>query len=263
MDGREDVTIEGHGGKVNDLTLGRPLAIIAGIGPVEGPCPCEDAMPTRAVLFDFDGVIADTENVHVAAWQRTFGVMGWMESDESCARAAEIDDRAFVAEVFARRKIEEGNVEGWVARKQELTLRLLADAPSAYPGVVALVGRLRGQVRLGVVTTTWRGNVEVVLRTSGLLAAFEFIVAKEDVIAPKPDPEGYRLALAKLGLPASDVVALEDSPSGLAAARAAGTRVVAVGHRKGRGEWAAGSAFVADFAEPVRVLEALGVELGR
>ena len=71
-------------------------------------------MTNRAVLFDFDGVIADTENVHVAAWQRTFGLMGWIESDEVCARAAEIDDRAFVREVFARRKIE-GDVEGWVA----------------------------------------------------------------------------------------------------------------------------------------------------
>src|ERR1700678_3892929 len=121
-------------------------------------------MPTRAVLFDFDGVIADTGNVHVAAWQRTFGVMGWLESDEACARASEIDDRAFVAEVFARRKIDDGNIEGWVARKQELTLRLLADAPRIYPSVALLVERLRGRVRLGVVTTTWRANVEAVLK---------------------------------------------------------------------------------------------------
>ena len=216
-------------------------------------------MPTRAVLFDFDGVIADTENVHVAAWQRTFGVMGWTETDEACARAAEIDDRAFVAEVFARRKIEGGDVEGWVARKQELTLKLLADAPRVYRGVAALVERLRGRVRLGVVTTTWRGNAEAVLEASGLAKAFEFVVGKEDVKAPKPDPEGYRLAVAKLKLPAKDVVALEDSPNGLAAARGAGVRVVAVGHRRAEGPWAGNAPFVAGLVDLPRVLDALGL----
>jgi beta-phosphoglucomutase len=216
-------------------------------------------MPTRAVLFDFDGVIADTENVHVAAWQRTFGVMGWIEADETCARAAEIDDRAFVAEVFERRKIEGGNVEGWVARKQELTLQLLADSPRVYPGIVRLIERLKGKVRLGVVTTTWRGNVEAVLKAAGLLGAFEVVVAKEDVTVPKPDPEGYRLALAKLDLPPGDVVALEDSPTGLAAAKAAGLRVIAVGHRRPSGEWSSDSTFLADLTEPDRVLPSLGI----
>jgi HAD superfamily hydrolase (TIGR01509 family) len=216
-------------------------------------------MPTLAVLFDFDGVIADTENVHVAAWQRTFSVMGWVEADEVCARAAEVDDRAFVTEIFDRRKIEGGNVEGWIARKQELTLQLLADSPRLYRGVVPLVHRLKeARVRLGVVTTTWRGNVETVLKASGLLGAFEFIVGKEDVSKPKPDPEGYRLALAKLGLSASEVVAIEDSPTGLASARAAGLRVIAVGHRRGSGDWAQGSAFVGSLADPAEVIAAIG-----
>ena len=161
-------------------------------------------MPTRAVLFDFDGVIADTENVHVAAWQRTFGLMGWLESDEACARAAEVDDRAFVAEVFARRKIDGGDVEGWVARKQELT----APAPGRLPqGLSRASPRWSSGSGAGpgsaVVTTTWRANVEAVLEASGLAEAFEFVVAKEDVEATKPDPEGYRLALTKLKLPAS------------------------------------------------------------
>ncbi len=216
-------------------------------------------MSTRAVLFDFDGVIADTENVHVAAWQRTFGLMGWLESDETCARAAEVDDRAFVREVFDRRKIDGGDVEGWVARKQELTLRLLTDSPKVYPGVAALVERLEGRARLGVVTTTWRCNVEAVLQASGLARAFEFVVAKEDVKVPKPDPEGYRLALKKLRLPGLDVVALEDSPGGLEAARKAGSKVVAVGHRRPTGEWAGNAPFLPGFADLDRVMHELGM----
>jgi beta-phosphoglucomutase len=215
-------------------------------------------MPTRAVLFDFDGVIADTENVHVAAWQRTFGLMGWLEADETCARAAEIDDRAFCAEVFQRRKVEGGDAEGWSGRKQELTSRMLADAPRIYRGVAELAGHLRGRVRLAVVTTTWRANVEAVLEASGLADAFEFLITKEDVKSPKPDPEGYRLALARLKLPANEVVALEDSPSGLASARGAGVRVVAVGHRRPESEWAREAAFLPNLVDLAMAIEAIG-----
>lgn len=215
-------------------------------------------MPTRAVLFDFDGVIADTENVHVAAWQRTFGAMGWEESDAACSRAAEVDDRAFVAEVFARRKVEGGDVDGWAARKQALAVRLLGDAPRIYRGVVPLVEALRGRARLAIVSTTWRANIEAVLKAVGLADDFEFLIAREDVEATRPDPEGYRLAVARLGLPAAEVVALEDSPGGVRAARAAGLRVVAVGHRRADGEWAGGSDFLADLADTRSVLDLIG-----
>ena len=62
-------------------------------------------MPPKAILFDFDGVIADTGNHHIAAWQRTLAVMGWQIADEVAARSAEIDDREFLAELFAERGI--------------------------------------------------------------------------------------------------------------------------------------------------------------
>jgi HAD superfamily hydrolase (TIGR01509 family) len=111
--------------------------------------------------------------------------------------------------------------------------------------VVRLIEQLEErQIRLAVVTTTWRANVETVLKVSGLLEAFEVIVAKQDVSALKPDPEGYRLALQKLGLAASEAVAIEDSPTGLASARGAGVRAIAVGHRRESGEWSGDAAFV-------------------
>jgi beta-phosphoglucomutase len=216
-------------------------------------------MPTRAVLFDFDGVIADTENVHVAAWQRTFGVMGWFESDETCARAAEIDDRAFVREVFDRRKIDGGDVDGWVTRKQDLTLQILAESPRLYLGVATMVEWLKARVRIGIVTTTWRSNVETILQASGLAGSFEFIIAKEDVRTPKPDPEGYRLALAKLSLPAADVLVVEDSPTGLEAARKAGLKTIAIGHRRPFGEWVGNSPYLPDFSNLDRALHELGL----
>ena len=217
-------------------------------------------MPVRAVLFDFDGVIADTENHHVAAWQRTFNDMGWVVPDDVCARAMELDDRALLAELFEDRKIEGGDVEGWVRRKQETTRMLLRDAPRVYPGVVTLVETLQARgVRLAVVTTTWRENVSAVLESVGLWSAFQVVVGKEDVAATKPDPECYRKAVKTLGVRASSAVAIEDSTTGLTAARQAGVKVVAVGHRRPNGEWTGDAPFVGDLTDHRGLLETLGL----
>src|SRR4051812_17582535 len=120
-------------------------------------------MAPLAVLFDFDGVIADIENHHVAAWQRTLMALGWQVPDEVAARSAEVDDRNFLRELFDKHGIAEGDIEGWVRRKQSLTVRMIRDAPHLYPGVIDLVARLRGRVRLGIVSGTWRENIDAVL----------------------------------------------------------------------------------------------------
>lgn len=217
-------------------------------------------MAISAVLFDFDGVLADTENVHVVAWERTFALMGWSVPPDICARAAEQDDREFLRNLFANHDIADGAVDGWVSRKQEITRAILAENPWIFPGVPALIDRLhRGSLRLAVVSTTWRANIEAALASHGLLDAFEQIVAKEDVHQTKPNPEAYQLAMARLDLPAHRVIALEDSPSGLSAARDAGISVVAVGHRRPWGDWTAGSLFLPDLEDLPRALRALGL----
>lgn len=216
-------------------------------------------MPTRAVLFDFDGVLADTENIHVVAWERTFAEMGWTVGEEVCGRSVEVDDGRFLAEVFAGREIEDGDVEGWVTRKQRLTRSMLADSPRIYPGVANLVEQLKDRVRLAVVSTTWRENIEVVLGASGLLDAFGVVIAKEDVAAVKPDPECYQRALERLAVSPREAVAIEDSVTGLEAARGAGLRALAVGHRRPKGNWVGPSEFIGDLADPSAVLTTLGL----
>src|SRR6516165_4379703 len=99
-------------------------------------------MPVQAVLLDFDGVIADTENHHIAAWQRTLMALGWQVPDEVAARSAEVDDREFLRELFADQGIADGDIEGWVRKKQRLTIALIRDTPRIYPGVIELVDGL-------------------------------------------------------------------------------------------------------------------------
>lgn len=217
--------------------------------------------PPEAVLFDFDGVLVDTENVHVAAWERTLRRMGWEVPPARCAQAAEVDDRAFLADLLAEHGIADADLDGWVARKQEIAGPLFADGAAwPYPGAVGLVRSVRAAgVRLGVVSTSWRANIAAALVGIGLDGAFDLIVAKEDG-PPKPDPAGYLLALARLGVDPARAVAIEDSPTGLAAARAAGLRVVAVGHRRPvPGDWA-GDAAILPGLEPIEAaLHALGL----
>jgi beta-phosphoglucomutase len=216
-------------------------------------------MPLKAVLFDFDGVIAETENHHVAAWQRTLGVLGWQVPDAVAARSSEIDDREFLTELFAQRGIPVDKVDDWVRRKQVLTVQMLRDSPRLYPGVVDLVRKLKGKVRLAVVSGTWRENIQAVLEAAGLTTSFETIVGKEDVTLVKPDPQAYVLALKRLRLPARSVVAIEDSPSGLSSARAAGIRIIAVGHRRPFGDWVSDATYISGF-EPVEgLLKHLGL----
>lgn len=187
------------------------------------------AKPTQAVLIDFDGVLADTANIHVAAWQRTFALMGWDVPEETCARATAEDDRKFLATLLADAGMPGGDVEGWVRRKQTLTRSILDDSPRLCTGAAELVDRLRGRTVLGIVSSSWRENIDAVLAATHLGDVFPVIVAKEDVAEPKPDPEAYQLGLKRLETSADVVWAIEDSVIGCRSALDAGLRCILVG----------------------------------
>ena len=210
-------------------------------------------MPLKAILLDFDGVIAETDNHHIAAWQRTLSTLGWQIPDEVAARSAEIDDREFLVELFAGAELSRTRSRIGYCRKQALTVQMLKDSPRLYPGVVELIRLLRDKAKLAVVSGTWRENIRTVLSAAGLDDCFETIVGKEDVTSVKPAADAYLLALKKLRVSARSAVAIEDSPTGLASARAAGIRVIAVGHRHPFGDWVGDSLYVSGF-EPVEGL---------
>jgi beta-phosphoglucomutase-like phosphatase (HAD superfamily) len=104
---------------------------------------------------------------------------------------------------------------------------MLKESPRLYPGVAELVRELQGRARLAIVSGTWRENITAVLDAVGLADCFDTIIGKDDVIAVKPAPDAYLLALKRLRLVGKSTVALEDSPTGLTSARAAGIRAIA------------------------------------
>lgn len=198
------------------------------------PSPAFAKVPsTVALLFDFDGVLAQTVNLHIAAWERTFTELGWGEPPRECEQAGELDDRALIRLIFGKWGVLEVDVSAWIQRKQSITLEMLGERSVLVPGVLGLVQRIRDQGlgKLAVVSSTWRENILKTLDAAGLRESFDLIVSKEDVEQVKPHPECYFKALAELGVPGSRAIAIEDSPTGYHSARAAGIAVVAVGAR--------------------------------
>ncbi|HET7028095.1 MAG TPA: HAD family phosphatase [Candidatus Limnocylindrales bacterium] len=181
----------------------------------------------RAVVFDMDGLLFDSE----AAWEAA-------ERDLLARHGAVLTEADRLASLG--RAVDE--VIGWYLvrigwgpeRAAELRDELIGLVGERYaeiqpmPGARELIERLRGRVRLGLASNTDRPLVDHALAAAGLTDAFDAVVSAQDVAAPKPAPDLYRLVCERLGVPPSEAVALEDSGTGVASAKAAGMACIAV-----------------------------------
>jgi beta-phosphoglucomutase len=192
----------------------------------------------EAVIFDFDGVIVDTEPLHYAAFQRILEPLGLGFSWEQYVETyMGFDDRDAFMEAFKAKTsgLSAGDLQGFVDRKAELFQEIIRDGISAYPGVVDVITYIRdSHTPLAICSGALRSDIAPILETLGITDCFDVIVTAEDVARSKPDPECYRLAHTKLNafhrlnLPSEQVFAIEDTPAGIAAAKGAGLRVMAV-----------------------------------
>ncbi len=181
-----------------------------------------------AILFDFDGVLADTEPVHFACWReilQTFGMS--LDWKTYCEHGIGVSDRVLFS-VLCRQTDPPLEVERLIAeypRKKELfRARMLEQQPFSAE-VLALLSQLR-DYRLAVVTSSGQAEVEPILRHGGLLDFFGAAVYGGDVKHLKPAPDPYLLAMERLR--ARTGLAVEDSDAGAASARSAGLDVLRV-----------------------------------
>ena len=182
----------------------------------------------RAVVFDLDGLLLDTEVLWQRAEEELFAAHGAVFSHEDKMRVIGTSFE-HTAEFFAERLGEppERGAELVDEMVEMMHGALLRDV-EGRPGAMELVARLRGRVSLGLASNSPRRLVDAALRTAGMLDVFDAIVTADDVPRAKPAPDLYLLACARLGVAPGEALALEDSASGVAAAKAAGLSCIAV-----------------------------------
>jgi beta-phosphoglucomutase-like phosphatase (HAD superfamily) len=193
----------------------------------------------RAVVFDFDGVIANSEPLHYQGFRDILGRSGIELSEgDYYTRYLGFDDAGVFRAVGIDRGIgwTDQRIAEFVAAKASVLERLEENPSLLFPGAEAAVRRTAARVPLAIASGALGGEIRRILDRAGLTPCFSAIVAAEDTPVSKPAPDPYLRAVdllaAALGSPLApvDCVAIEDSPWGLRSARTAGLRTIAVAH---------------------------------
>jgi beta-phosphoglucomutase len=195
-------------------------------------------MALAAVVFDFDGVLADSEPVHLQVFQVVLAQIGVTLTDEEYyAHYLGYSDRDAFSHVLRDRgvSIDDAQLETLLDTKKRLFPEVIGDH-ALYPGAADCIARVAAAVPVAIASGALRHEIELILDRSGLRARFPIIVAAGETPRSKPAPDPYARAfellreggaIAASARPA-DVVAIEDSEWGLQSARGAGLRTIGV-----------------------------------
>ncbi|HHH76558.1 MAG TPA: HAD family phosphatase [Phycisphaerae bacterium] len=192
----------------------------------------------EAVIYDFDGVVVDSEPIHLRGFQQVLKDVGLsITSEEYYGKYLGFDDHdCFVAVMKDNGKsMDDQLLQELTAKKTRLMLSDLAESINPLPGAVELIRSCRAAgLAVGVCSGALRDEIILASKSIGAIDSFMNIVSAEDVERGKPDPEGYQIARKNLSdltgteLPAGNCVVVEDSPAGIKAAKDAGMNVLAV-----------------------------------
>ena len=194
----------------------------------------------QAILFDFNGVIIDDEQIHLKAYREVFAAEDVSLTDEEYFLCLGMDDAAFVRAGFARagRPLTDGALRAVIDREHELHRALVKTELPVPQGVVTFIKAAARQFQLGIVSMAERSEIDHVLQLASLGKVFSVFVSAEPSLGHKPAPDCYlrglellnvrRRADRQLPLQARECLAIEDAPPGIKAARAAGMRTIGV-----------------------------------
>jgi len=181
----------------------------------------------KAILWDNDGVLVDTEGLYFQACRETLERLGIGMSE---ARFIELFLKASegLNRIAAEHGIDEQALEtARIWRNARYTELLRAGVP-VIEGAQQVLSQLHGTVGMGIVTSSRREHFEIIHAATGLLDCIDFTLVREDYQQSKPDPEPYLTAMQQNGLSADECIVIEDSDRGLRAALAAGLRCIVI-----------------------------------
>lgn len=197
------------------------------------------------ILWDNDGVLVDTEGLYYRATQIVLQTIGiGLTAEQFKEISLRRGESAFL--LAAEQGTSASEISRLRIERDRIYAELLGSKSWAIDGAEDVLRSLHGQVRMGVVTSARRQHFEIAHSKSGLIPYLDFVLTREDYEHTKPNPEPCLTAMARHGLRPEECIVVEDSPRGLAAARAAGLSCLIV-----LSEWTKDG----DFRGACRVLE--------
>ncbi len=184
--------------------------------------------PLRAVVFDMDGVLLDSEPLHHAVMNRVLAPEGVVVSEADYRAYIGTTDDDTWRDLVTRHRLPQPQ-HAYQAAYDDAIQEAYALHSVPSPGLHELLARLAARgLTLAVASSSRRTWVEAALRHLAVRDAFDVVVTGDMVARGKPDPEIYQLAAAQLGVSPAACIAIEDAPKGVAAAVAAGMQVIGV-----------------------------------
>jgi HAD superfamily hydrolase (TIGR01509 family) len=198
----------------------------------------------RAIIFDFDGVIVDSENLIFQLTQQMAAQEGWtVTEDEYFRDYLALDDRGIIEHLYQShgRAVDVQRRDKLVQWKFEAYQKIIRDGLPAMPGAVGFIKAAATRYPLAIASGSLRVEIEHLLGKLALRECFAVLATADDCACSKPDPEVYLKALSRLRarprlerppLEASECLAIEDAPLGVVAAHHAGMRCLALAHSR-------------------------------
>ena len=183
----------------------------------------------EAILWDNDGVLVDTERLYFKATQQALKLAG-VDLSLDLYKDVSLRQGAGLFYLASERGYTDAQVAELRAKRDDIYTELLQAEPLLFPAVYETLSELHKKYRMAIVTSSRRIHFDVMHEATKIEGFFEFVLAREDYLNSKPEPEPYLTAMQKPGLPAEKCVAIEDTERGLVAARDAGLRCIVIPH---------------------------------
>jgi len=183
----------------------------------------------KAVIFDWDGTLADTKKAVVRSFKKVLVKAACLVSDEFIERRMGIGTKRTLEQALKECNVrfDDAMLENLAIEKIRIQARL-TNIVSLFGGAIELLEELQGRIKIALATMSSRKVVDKLLSEKRIGGYFDVVVSADEIFSPKPDPEVFFVSATKLGVKPEDCVAVEDSVFGVRAAKAAEMKCIAV-----------------------------------
>lgn len=187
----------------------------------------------KIIIFDFDGVILDSENSHFIAFNEGLKNLNInISEDEYYSKYISLDDRGVITNVVNDKNISVTNeeIDMIIKNKNDYFESRLIDNSKLFPGVEELIIQLSKNFVLSIGSGANRSEIIKTLKNNNIYDYFEIIVSANEVNNPKPNPETYNRVLDNINTDfnINEIIVIEDSPGGIEASKSAGLKCIAI-----------------------------------